>query len=351
MRAASGGKVEVEFAPTFMKFAACTSFSPLEATECRPASDCPAVNKRSVTDSEVLQEGHRPLQEMRPALRVLFRLIGALPLRVVQAIGALLARVAIALSKRERTRLAENLRAAGFDTPGMARAATAEAGKMLLEMVWFWQRPQDELVKLVRRFEGEHLAIEAQTRGKGIIFLTPHLGCFEISSHYAASRSQITVIYSPPRQRLFKLFAQLGRARGNVRLVEANTRGATALLAALRRGEWVGILPDQVPTRGEGEWAQFFGRPAYSMTLWSRLQQRTGATVLLCFCERLAHGKGYDIHLEPLPDPEPDESPARRLNRTLENMIRRKPEQYLWSYNRHRIPFGVPPPPESDSKE
>jgi Kdo2-lipid IVA lauroyltransferase/acyltransferase len=309
------------------------------------------VNKQSATDSEALQEGHRPLQEMRPAQRALFRLIGALPLRVVQAIGAVLARVAIALSKRERERLAENLRAAGFDTPGMARAATAEAGKMLLEMVWFWQRPQDELVKLVRRFEGEHLAIEAQARGKGIIFLAPHLGCFEISSHFAASRSPITVIYSPPRQRLFKAFAQLGRARGNVRLVEASTRGATALLAALRRGEWVGILPDQVPTRGDGEWAQFFGRPAYTMTLWRRLQERTGATVILCFPERLARGKGYDIHLEPLPPAEPDESPVRQLNRAIENLVRRKPEQYLWSYNRHRIPFGVPPPPEPDSKE
>jgi Kdo2-lipid IVA lauroyltransferase/acyltransferase len=288
---------------------------------------------------------------MGPGLRLLFRLIGALPLRVVQSVGGSLAVVALAFAKRERTRLVENLRAAGYGAPGQARAATAEAGKMLLEMVWFWQRPQEELVKLVRRVEGEHWVAEAHALGKGIIFLTPHLGCFEIAAHFAASYSPITVIYRPPRQRLFRSFAQFGRARGNIRLVEVNTRGATALLAALRRGEWVGILPDQVPTRGQGEWAQFFGRPAYTMTLWSRLQQRTGAAIILCFCERLPNGDGYHIHLEPLPDLEAEESSVRRLNRAIESLVRRRPEQYLWSYTRHRIPFGVAPPAGSDSEE
>jgi len=309
------------------------------------------LNMRSATDIEVLPQSDRALLGMGPGLRLLFRLIGVLPLRVVQSLGGSLAVVALAFAKRERTRLVENLRAAGFAAPGQARAATAEAGKMLLEMVWFWQRPQDELVKLVRRVEGEHWVAEAHARGKGIIFLTPHLGCFEIAAHFAASYSPITVIYRPPRQRLFRSFAQFGRARGNIRLVEVNTRGATALLAALRRGEWVGILPDQVPTRGQGEWAQFFGRPAYTMTLWNRLQQRTGAAVILCFCERLPNGDGYHIHLEPLPPLELEESSVRGLNRAIENMVRRRPEQYLWSYTRHRIPFGVAPPAGSDSNE
>jgi KDO2-lipid IV(A) lauroyltransferase len=299
---------------------------------------------RSVTNTESLQQGDRALQGMGLGPRLLFRLIAVLPLRVVQSVGASLAAVALMLAKRERTRLVDNMRHAGFGTPRQVRAAIAEAGKMLLEMVWFWQRPQDELVKLVRHVEGEHWVVEAHARGKGIIFLTPHLGSFEIAAQFAASYSPITVIYRPPRQRLFRLFAQMGRARGNVHLVPANTRGATALLAALRRGEWVGILPDQVPTRGEGEWAQFFGRPAYTMTLWNRLQQRTGAAVILCFCERLARGSGYRIHLKPLPTPEPEESAVRQLNRALENLIRRNPEQYVWSYARHRIPVGVAPP-------
>jgi len=298
----------------------------------------------SSSDSQAALHSHRPLEGINPALRMLFRLVASLPLRSAQSIGASLAVVALPLVKREHTRLLENLRAAGFDTPTQARAATAEAGKTLMEMVWSWQRPQHELVSLVRRIDGEHWVTEARDRKKGIIFLTPHLGCFEIAAHFAASHSPLTVIYRPPRQKLFRAFAQAGRSRGNLRLVEVNTRGATALLGALRRGEWVGILPDQVPTNGDGEWAEFFGRPAYTMTLWHRLQERTGAAVILCFCERLARGEGYHIRLEPLPERVPDESPTRQLNRALEDLIRRRPEQYLWSYHRYRVPFGVAPP-------
>lgn len=306
---------------------------------------------RSATDSETAPQSQEPLQGLNPGLRLLFRLVAALPLRAVQSIGASLAVMALPLVKREHMRLVGNLRAAGFDTRAQARAATAEAGKTLLEMVWFWQKPQDELVKLVRRVDGEHWVRDALEKEQGIIFLTPHLGCFEIAAHFAASYSPITVIYRPPRQKLFRAFAQAGRSRGNLRLVQVNTRGATALVGALRRKEWVGILPDQVPTTGEGEWAEFFGRPAYTMTLWNRLQERTGAAVILCFCERLERGEGYHIRLEPLPEREPEESPTRQLNRALENLIRRKPEQYLWSYNRHRVPFGIAPPPGLDLPE
>lgn len=304
---------------------------------------------QSASDSQAARQSREALRGINPGLRLLFRLVATLPLHAAQSIGASLAVVALPLVRREHKRLLENLRAAGFGTPAQARAATAEAGKTLIEMVWSWQKPQDELVKLVRRIDGEHWVEEARDREKGIIFLTPHLGCFEIAAHFAASYSPITVIYRPPRHKVFQAFAHAGRSRGNLRLVAVNTKGATALLGALRRAEWVGILPDQVPTNGEGEWAEFFGRPAYTMTLWHRLHERTGAAVILCFCERLARGKGYHIRLEPLPERVPGESPARQLNRALENLIRRRPEQYLWSYHRHRIPYGVVPPPGSDS--
>ena len=122
--------------------------------------------------------------------------------------------------------------------------------------------------------------------------------------------------------------------------------GVMKLLKALRNGQWVGILPDQVPSRGEGEWVEFFGHPAYTMTLAPRLQKTTGAVVVLAFCERLPRGQGYRIHLERLPPSMPGESPARHVNRALEALIRRCPEQYLWYYNRYKVPRGVAPPQE-----
>ena len=117
------------------------------------------------------------------------------------------------------------------------------------------------------------------------------------------------------------------------------------MLKALGRGEAIGILPDQVPGVGEGEWVEFFGRPAYTMTLVTRLAARTGAPVLLGYAERLSWGRGYRVVVEPLPESAPGESPVRTLNRGLEQMIRRCPTQYLWGYNRYKVPAGAEPPP------
>jgi len=280
------------------------------------------------------------------SVRFLFRFVALLPLRAVHALGAALARVAFALSARERRRLDENLKRAGYHDLGIRRAAVAEAGKTVLEMPWLWARCPEEVVALVRRVEGEACVIQALAENKGIIYLTPHLGCFEVAAQFAAAHATITVMYRPPRQGILEPLLRAGRARGGLQLATADMAGVMKLLKALRSGQWVGILPDQVPSRGEGEWVEFFGHPAYTMTLVPRLQKSTGAAVVLAFCERLPRGEGYAIHLEPLPPALPGESAARRINRALEALIRRCPEQYLWSYNRYKVPRGVAPPQE-----
>jgi KDO2-lipid IV(A) lauroyltransferase len=140
---------------------------------------------------------------------------------------------------------------------------------------------------------------------------------------------------------------QAGRNRGEaMKSVPADMRGVRAMLKALKRGEAIGILPDQVPGVGEGEWVEFFGKPAYTMTLVGRLAEQTRAPVLLCYSERLPRGRGYRFSVEPTLPPRPPESPVRALNRSLEQLIRHCPEQYLWSYNRYKVPAGVRPPGE-----
>lgn len=277
-------------------------------------------------------------------MRLLFRIIAAFPLGAIQALGVTLARLVFALSSRERKRLADNLRQAGYEDAELRRAAIAETGKTIAEMPWLWTRPQADVVKLVRSVEGEAVVSSATARGKGIIYLTPHLGAFEVAAQFAASVAPITAMYRPPRQGGLEPFIRAGRARGNVRLATADMKGVFALLRSLRNGGWVGILPDQVPSKGEGEWTDFFGRPAYTMTLTHRLQKSVHAEIVLVFCERLPRGAGYRIHLEPLPPTEPGESPTRALNRALEHLIRKCPAQYLWSYNRYKVPAGVTPP-------
>ena len=133
-----------------------------------------------------------------------------------------------------------------------------------------------------------------------------------------------------------------GRARGQVSLAPANIKGVRLLYKALRRGDAIGILPDQAPGVGEGEWADFFGRPAYTMTLVTRLQESSGAAVIMAFAERLAQGGGYRLHFRAVAAAPLD--PAA-LNRAVEDVVGGCPAQYLWGYNRYKVPAGAEQPP------
>jgi KDO2-lipid IV(A) lauroyltransferase len=153
----------------------------------------------------------------------------------------------------------------------------------------------------------------------------------------------MTVLYRPPKVRALEPLMHEGRARPGVRLVPADVTGVREMFAALRRKEAVGFLPDQVPGEGEGEWAEFFGRPAYTMTLASKLAGRPGVACFLAFGRRLPRGAGYEIVLRPYPQPQPGEDATRRLNRALEALVRECPGQYLWGYNRFKTPRGAKP--------
>ena len=200
----------------------------------------------------------------------------------------------------------------------------------------------------VVQVSGWELVEAALARRRGIIFLTPHLGCFEITAQYYAWRAPATVpltaLYRPPKMKAVEALMLAGRARPNLRLASADLKGVRVLLRALKQGEAVGILPDQAPGVGEGEWAEFFGRPAYTMTLAGRLAASSGAQTILAFAERLPRGRGYHLHLAPMPAALPGESPARTLNRALESLIRLCPAQYGWGYNRYKVPAGAQAP-------
>ncbi|MFZ2300631.1 MAG: lysophospholipid acyltransferase family protein [Gallionella sp.] len=280
--------------------------------------------------------------------KTLFRLLALLPLGMLHGLGALLGRLTYAASAQYAARTRENLRQSGL-APDTARyrntlsATIAEAGKGLTELAWIWVRPYDEVVGKVRECIGLEHIIAAQARGKGIIFLTPHLGCFDISALYAARRVPITVLYRPPKLGFLEGVMRGGRERGQATLAKADVGGVRLLYKALKRGEAIGLLPDQVPGQGEGEWANFFGRPAYTMTLAGRLAENSGATVLIAYSERLPHGEGYVIHVDPLPL-DFAAPVAQQINAALEGAIRACPAQYLWSYNRYKIPRGVSAP-------
>jgi len=277
-------------------------------------------------------------------LLALARLLAALPLSLLHRLGAIAGTAVYALAPRYRYYLSGNLRAAGFAEPALLRQAVAEAGKGLLELPAIWLRPHATVAGWVTQVSGWDLVEAALARRRGIIFLTPHLGCFEITAQYYAYRAPdyapLTVLYRPPKKKAVEPLMLAGRERPNLRVASADLRGVRILLRALKNGEAIGILPDQAPGVGEGEWAEFFGRPAYTMTLAGRLAG-SGAQVLLAFAERLPRGRGYHLRLEAMPAALAGESPARTLNRALEGLIRQCPAQYGWAYNRYKVPAGA----------
>jgi Kdo2-lipid IVA lauroyltransferase/acyltransferase len=277
-------------------------------------------------------------------MRFVLSLIARLPLALLQRLGSVLGWSLYGISPTYRRHVRENLAAAGFgEDARLRRRAIAAAGQMALEVPAIWFRPHAEVIALVKETHGVEAAFAARDAGKALLFLTPHMGCFEIAAQYAAEQIPITVLFRPPKEAWLEPLMRAGRERGKLRLVPADLAGVREVFAALQRGEAVGFLPDQVPGVGEGDWAEFFGRPAYTMTLAARLAERANVATFLAFARRLPGGRGYAIALRAYPEAISGESPTRRLNRALEALVRECPEQYLWGYNRYKTPRGARP--------
>jgi KDO2-lipid IV(A) lauroyltransferase len=276
---------------------------------------------------------------------LVLRWLAHLPLAALHRLGSVLGWAIYGMSPTYRRHLRENLAAARYDEPRVRRRAIASAGQLVMELPALWFRPHERVVALVKEVEGDAQVLAAQREGKAVLFLTPHMGAFEVAAQYAATRIPITVLYRRPKLAWLEPLMRAGRERPNVRLVPADLGGVRELFKALERREAVGFLPDQVPGVGEGEWSEFFGRPAYTMTLAAKLAARHNVACFLAFARRLPRGAGYSILVQPFAPARPGESATRRLNRALEELVALCPEQYLWGYNRYKTPKGATPKP------
>jgi len=279
------------------------------------------------------------------------RLLAALPLPVLHCLGRLAGRLLYAMPGRYRKRLRANAAQAGYPQPAFARRAAAETGAMIMEMPKVWLRQAQCLAMTTARDEAVLEAAAAE--GRGVLYLTPHLGCFEITARHVMHYGPLTVMFRPPRSAFLAPAMDAVRNLSGLKAVPATMRGVREFARALRRGESVGLLPDQAPGRGEGVWAPFFGRPAYTMTLAGKLATQAGVPVILGAAERLPRGRGWRIHCLRLSEALPADpyEQAVLINRHMEALIRRFPQQYLWGYNRYKVPKGAPPPPEPESQE
>jgi KDO2-lipid IV(A) lauroyltransferase len=283
----------------------------------------------------------------------LFRWLARRPLWFLHAIGAALGWLTYWASPSYRRRFHENVAQAGI-APAAARPAIASAGRMVAELPFLWLRPAGEPIRPQLNWEGQALITNALQAGRGIVFMTPHMGSFEVTVQavaqvFAARFGPTTVLYRPARKAALRAVMDASRARPGVVTAPATLGGVRQMIRALRRGEGVGLLPDQVPPEGMGVWVPFFGKPAYTMTLAARLVQQTGATPLLAWGERLAGGAGYTLHISELPEPLPRDDATQAesaaiINRAMERLIRQCPQQYLWGYNRYKAPRSAESP-------
>ena len=279
----------------------------------------------------------------------LIRWLARWPLGLLHALGALLGWLTYALSPSYRRRLDDNAALAGL-TPGERRRAVAEAGRMVAEVPWIWLRPPGRPVGRHVEWDGEALIEQALGQGHGLLILTPHLGCFEMCAQAYAerygARQPVTALYRPARKAWLRELEATARSRPGMHTAPATLSGVRQMLRALKAGEAVGLLPDQVPPLGLGVWAPFYGKPAYTMTLASRLVQQSGAAMLMMWGERLPRGRGWRLHVRPAPAlPAGAENEqalqlacALSVNQAMERLIAERPEQYLWGYHRYKAP-------------
>ncbi len=284
---------------------------------------------------------------MRPDIALLYyllRLLGLLPLRALHALGAGLGRLLARGDGRLAWHTEVNLklvRPAWDSTRKRAgkREVLQQAGRSLAEMAAIWGRSPARALKLVRHVHGKEALEQALASPDGLIIAAPHTGCWELLNYWLCARTDMAILYAPPRRPAFEALLRRARGAAGPEQIRAGGSGIRELYRRLAAGGTVGILPDQEPRRGDGRFAPFYGIDTLSMVLLPRLAARTGATVLFAFAERLPYGRGFDIHILPAPEGIADTDLNRAcaaMNAGVEACAELAFTQYQWHYKRFR---------------
>ncbi len=286
---------------------------------------------------------------MPPPARLTYALLwllGRLPLRALHALGDAVGWLWLRAGLREARVAAVNLRLCFPDQneaqqQALLQQTLAQTGRTATELCWLWTRAASTVNPRIEVVAGEALFLDAIAAGKGVLIAAPHLGAWEALNLYLSRTAPVAILYRPPRQPWVEVLINRCRGRFGAEPVRAEANGVRTLLKRLKDGGVVGILPDQQPKVGEGEFAPFFGHPALTMSLFPKLAQRTGAKVLFAWVERLPAGAGFAVRFfdrGPIHD-------TATLNGAIESLARQAPEQYQWTYKRFGIQADGAPSP------
>lgn len=274
----------------------------------------------------------------------LLKLLALLPLRINQALGAFVGWVIWGLRLRP-----EKITRLNIDTcypqlsqqerDRLVKASVMGTAQTMTELAFVWFSSPEKVLKKVVKVEGEELLQKSREQGKGVMFLGPHLGNWEVTGLYLGSRFQMASMYKPPKMPDFEKAMSQARGQTGAELVPTTPRGVARLLTILKNGGVVGILPDQVPTQNSSEFAPFFGREAHTMILVSKMLQKVDVDVYTAYAIRLPKGEGFTLCIRAVAPAIFDadlRTSLTALNRAVELAIADAIPQYQWEYKRFR---------------
>ncbi|MCH7383780.1 lysophospholipid acyltransferase family protein [Acinetobacter dispersus] len=205
------------------------------------------------------------------------------------------------------------------------------------EFLSIWGSTNEKNIKSIHRIQGEHYFHEAVAEKKGLVLVIPHFGTWEVMNSWLSKYTQMTILYKPVKNPDADQFVRDARSREQAHLVPTDESGVRQIFKALKQGGTTAILPDHTPDHG-GDMINYFGIPLASSSLSAKLIQKTKAKALLIYTKRNDQD-GFDMYIEPI-NPQIYEGTAEDgtliIHQTLEQLIRRYPEHYHWSYKRFR---------------
>ena len=273
-------------------------------------------------------------------IRLFLALCSFLPLRANHSFGAFLGKLLFIFSSDAKNASKQNLKICfpslnEGDLQNLLKKVLIETGKNLTESGLIWNQSFKENSNLIRNIYGEKYLDSSEKT----ILLVPHIGCWEITGRVIADKRKITFMYRPLRSSKQNDYLLARRNQGNLTMASADSSGILKIQRALNKGELIGILPDQDPGEEGGIMAPFFDKDVNTMTLLARLAKKHNAKVLMFWANRLDNGRGYDLNFEPVDlsiNGDDLESYVKVMNKSIESLVRKTPEQYMWSYRRFK---------------
>lgn len=263
--------------------------------------------------------------------------LSVLPLPFLHLMGGLLGRLVYQFDSRFQERTRTNATQAGFNASVLWRESAAHMGRGVLELAHLWTWRVEGILSRVKVIGWDEV-LKAKAKGHGVLIATPHLGCFEVLSLWIGKQTSLSAMYRPPKLSLIAKAMLMGRQKFNVRMASADVKGIRIMLRALKNGELVGILPDQVPSEGDFTLANVFSAPALTMTLPAKLLKQTGAVMVIAYAKRVTDKHRYELYFKVVDFKVTGDASidATHINDLMAELIMTAPEQYLWAYNRYK---------------